>query len=151
MQAKYRRLREEAYAQGAAEYAALAADPTFRDFVVLYIAEGFKRDRNCVAICNSDGAVMAVAHRSVLRLSSKRLGYSVQYHADQDLDALRSYWGETLGIGGSLITVLRKSNSSKLKGRSWRSEFGVLTVRTSDTYLRARLQAGIDLIKRGWG
>jgi len=151
MQAKYRRLREEAYAQGAAEYAALAADPTFRDFVVLYIAEGFKRDRNCVAICNSDGAVMAVAHRSVLRLSSKRLGYSVQYHADQDLDALRSYWGETLGIDGSLITVLRKSNSSKLKGRSWRSEFGVLTVRTSDTYLRARLQAWIDLIKRGWG
>jgi len=86
----------------------------------------------------------------VLRLSSKRLGYSVQYHADQDLDALRSYWGETLAIDGSLITVLRRSNCSKLKRRSWRSEFGVLTVRTSDTYLRARLQAWIDLTKRGW-
>jgi hypothetical protein len=122
MQAKYQRLRDDAYAQGKAEYETLAADPTFRDFVVLYIAEGYKRDRNTVAICNSDGAVMAVAHRWVLRLSSKRLGYGVQYHADQDLDQLRSYWGETLGIDGSVITVQRKSNSSRLKGRSWRSE-----------------------------
>ena len=133
MQAKYQRLREEAYALGAAEFETLAADRTFRDFVVLYIAEGSKRDRNCVAICNSDGAVMAVAHRWVLRLSSKRLGYAVRYHADQDLDELRSYWGETLGIDGSVITVLRKSNSGMLKGRIWRSEFGVLTVRASDT------------------
>jgi hypothetical protein len=150
MQAKYQRLRDDAYAQGKAEYETLAADPTFRDFVVLYIAEGYKRDRNTVAICNSDGAVMAVAHRWVLRLSSKRLGYAVQYHADQDLDELRSYWGETLGIDGSVITVQRKSNSGRLKGRSWRSQFGVLTVRTGDTYLRARLQAWIDLTKRGW-
>ena len=105
MQAKYRRLREEAYAQGVAEFDTLAADRTFRDFVVLYIAEGSKRDRNCVAICNSDGAVMAVAHRWVLRLSSKRLGYAVRYHADQDLDELRSYWGETLGIDGSRLVV----------------------------------------------
>ena len=51
----------------------------------------------------------------------------------QDLDELRSYWGETLGIDGSVITVLRKSNSGMLKGRIWRSEYGVLTVRASDT------------------
>jgi hypothetical protein len=58
MQAKYQRLRDEAYAQGVAEFATLAAQPTFRDFIVVYIAEGSKRERNCVAICNSDGAVM---------------------------------------------------------------------------------------------
>jgi hypothetical protein len=143
MQAKHQRLRDEAYAQGLAEFETLAAQPTFQDFVVLHIAEGYKRDRNCVAICDSDGAVMAFAHRWVLRLSTKRLGYAVQYHADQELEELRSYWGETLGIDGSEITVLRKSNSGMLKGRIWRSEFGVLTVRASDTYLRARLQ-GVD-------
>jgi predicted DNA-binding transcriptional regulator AlpA len=100
MQAKYQRLRDEAYAQGAAEFATLAAQPTFRDFIVLYIAEGSKRERNCVAICNSDGAVMGVAHRWLQRLSAKRLDYAVQYHADQDLDELRSHigvrrWGST--------------------------------------------------------
>jgi hypothetical protein len=58
MQRKYRVLREEPYKQGLGEYEALAADPTFRDFVCLYIAEGYKRRLHTVQICNSDPAVM---------------------------------------------------------------------------------------------
>jgi excisionase family DNA binding protein len=53
-QRKYRLLREAAYEQGMGEYETLAADPTFRDFVCLYIAEGYKRDRNIVSLANSD-------------------------------------------------------------------------------------------------
>jgi hypothetical protein len=52
MQRKYRRIRERAYAEGAEEFDRLATDPTFRDFVCLYMAEGSKRSRNVVAICN---------------------------------------------------------------------------------------------------
>jgi len=40
MQRKYRLLREQAYREGLAEFDELAADPTFRDFVCLYLAEG---------------------------------------------------------------------------------------------------------------
>ena len=43
MQAKYRRLREEAYELGRWEFPRIARTPTFRDFVCLYIAEGYKR------------------------------------------------------------------------------------------------------------
>ena len=46
MQAKYQLLRRAAYEQGLAEYDQLVSVPTFRDFVVLYIAEGYKRSRN---------------------------------------------------------------------------------------------------------
>jgi excisionase family DNA binding protein len=42
MQRKYRLLREAAYEQGVREFEQLAADRTFRDFVCLYIAEGYK-------------------------------------------------------------------------------------------------------------
>ena len=45
MQRKYRELREEAYEEGTREFSDLAADPTFRDFVCLYLAEGSKRSR----------------------------------------------------------------------------------------------------------
>ncbi len=48
MQRKYRLLREEAYARGRAEFVELCAEPTFRDFVCLYIAEGYKRSRTSV-------------------------------------------------------------------------------------------------------
>src|SRR3954447_13935149 len=53
-----RLIREEAYAMGAAEFDELNSDPTFRDFVCMYIGEGYKRNRNCVAIANSDPSVI---------------------------------------------------------------------------------------------
>jgi hypothetical protein len=46
MRARYREAREAAYAAGRAEFTYLAAEATFRDFVCLYIAEGYKRGRN---------------------------------------------------------------------------------------------------------
>jgi DNA-binding transcriptional ArsR family regulator len=62
MQLKYKRLRDAAYEEGRQAFDELATDPTFRDFVCLYLAEGYKRDRNCVAICNSDPAVMVLRY-----------------------------------------------------------------------------------------
>lgn len=111
MQAKYRRLREDAYAKGLAEYDELVKLPTFRDFVALYIAEGYKRNRNCVSIANSDARVIAVAVGWMRRLTSNPMTYSLQYHADQDLDDIRRFWGDVLGLDGSTIRLQRKSNS----------------------------------------
>jgi hypothetical protein len=51
---RYRLLREEAYERGVEEFDELARGPTFRDFVSLYVGEGSKRNRNEVAISNSD-------------------------------------------------------------------------------------------------
>jgi excisionase family DNA binding protein len=97
MQRKFRRLREEAYREGVAMYQELVVDPTFRDFVCLYIAEGYKRNRNEVSICNSDPTVMSIATRWLGRLTKRRLRFSLQYHADQDPDELRKFWGTALG------------------------------------------------------
>ena len=147
---RYRLAREEAYARGVAEYPALVADPTFRDFVCLYIAEGYKRNRNEVSICNSDVAIMRLSQRRLLACTDRRLNYFVQYHADQDLEELQRYWGAAMGIEPVLVRLQRKSNSSQLAGRSWRSEHGVLTIRIYDTLLRARLQAWIDRLRAEW-
>ena len=150
MQQKYRLLREHAYAQGLAEYDELMLRPTFRDFVVLYIAEGSKRDRNSVCICNSDDRIVAMATGWMREFTNNKLYFSLQYHADQDLEELRAFWGAVLGIDGSTIHMQRKSNSGQLNGRSWRSEHGVLTIKVGDTLLRARLQAWIDRIRADW-
>ncbi len=151
MQAKYRRLREDAYGQGLVEYDELVAAPTFRDFVVLYIAEGYKRNRNVVQICNSNGRAMTLAARWIRSLTCNRISYSLQYHADQNLDLLRLHWGELLRIDGSIIRLMRKSNSNQLARRSWRSQYGVLTISVGDTLLRARLQGWMDRIVEDWG
>jgi hypothetical protein len=151
MQRKYRRLREAAYKQGRAEYDELVLLPTFRDFVVLYIAEGYKRNRNRVAIGNSDERIVAMSTSWLRRFSRNPLRYAVQYHADHDIDRLCAFWGVTLQIDGADIRPQRKSNSGKLGGRNWRCAHGVLTVTVGDTLLRARLQAWMDRVWRDWG
>lgn len=150
MQRKCRLLREEAYREGLANFEVLAADPTFRDFVCLYIAEGYKRNRNVVSVCNSDPVVVQVTTRWIRRLTDKQLRFSIQYHADQDLGELCAFWGRVLNIEPKTINLLRKSNSNQLTGRVWRSPHGVLSTVVNDTLLRARLQAWMDRLRDEW-
>jgi excisionase family DNA binding protein len=150
MQAKYRRLREEAYEEGRRSFPELAADPTFRDFVCLYIAEGYKRDRNSVSLCNSDPRVVAIADRWIRKLARKPPDYALQYHADQDVEELKAFWASELEVDPTAIAVQRKSNSNQLKGRTWRSRHGVLTVRAGDTLLRARLEGWMHCLREAW-
>jgi hypothetical protein len=150
IRAKYARLREAAYNAGVHGFHGLVQDPTFRDFVVLFMTEGFKRNRNVVSIANSDPVMIELATRWMRALSKRKLAYSIQYHADQDLEMLRGFWGNRLRIDPQSILLQRKSNSNRLTGRTWRSQFGVMTVCTHDTYLRARLEAWMDCLRREW-
>jgi DNA-binding XRE family transcriptional regulator len=150
MQAKYRLARETAYAEGRATFPSLAADACFRDFVCLYLAEGYKRDRNRVSVCNSDPAVVRLCDAWLRRLSAKRRLYSIQYHADQEITALREFWAGELKITSSEIRMQRKSNSNQMAARTWRSEHGVLAVTVNDTLLRARLGAWMDGLREAW-
>jgi AcrR family transcriptional regulator len=150
MQKKYRLARESAYAEGRATFSSLATDRSFRDFVCLYLAEGSKRRRNEVEVCNSDPAVVKLCDEWLRRLSSKARHHRIQYHADQDLDALRRFWARELDIDPEAIRLLRKSNSNQLAKRTWRSVNGVLTVGVYDTLLRARLGGWMDCLRESW-
>jgi AcrR family transcriptional regulator len=150
MQAKYRRLREEAYEEGRRSFSTMAADPTFRDFVCMYIGEGSKRVRNEVALCNSDPAVIRLADRWIKRLAVNKIGYGLQYHADQDVSALARFWAGQVDCEPNAIRLQRKSNSNQLTGRTWRSIHGVLTVSVGDTLLRAKLEAWMDCARASW-
>lgn len=147
---KYARLRDEAYQEGVAQAPELLRDPTFRDFVVLYMAEGTKRNRNKVALVNSDARMVKLAHRWLKRLSKGTFFYSLQYHVDHEVSELKSYWADQLNISLDEIHLSRKSNSGQLSGRQFRSVYGLLSVETGDTYLRAKLEAWMDIIKSQW-
>jgi hypothetical protein len=136
--------------RGLVFYEHLIQDPSFRDFVCLYIAEGHKRSRHEVSIANSDPAVIRAAVRWMSILSARQLNYSVQYHADQNLDEICRFWAGELGVAREEIRLQRKSNSNQLASRSWRSQNGVLTVRTADTYFREELQAWVDCLRDSW-
>jgi hypothetical protein len=150
MVARCRDARELAYEQGRETFDELARDPSFRDFINLYLAEGYKRSRNRVAISNSDPAVIRLADSWMRRLSGKRLKYAVQYHRDQDPVYLRRFWSFGLGIEPERIQLQRKSNSNSLTGRQWRSRWGVVSVIANDTQLRMRVEGWIVALRERW-
>ena len=150
MCAKYRLRRMAAYAQGKLDFARFARDPTFRDFVCLYMAEGYKRCRNTVAVCNSDPTIVLLCARWVRHFARNPVKYSVQYHADQDPDELRRFWAELLSASPEESRMQRKTNSGRLRGRTWRCRYGVLQVYAFDTLFRSRLQAWIDCLHQQW-
>src|SRR5437660_872591 len=43
---RFKRLRDEAYQDGRERFPELGRDPTFRDFVILFMTEGHKRNRS---------------------------------------------------------------------------------------------------------
>lgn len=146
----FKALRAAAYRMGQDEFSLLDAEPAFRDFICLYIAEGFKRSRNRVAIANSDPAVVRLGDHWIRRFARNPVTYSFQHHADQDPDQLKLFWSTYLGVDLAQFRFQRKSNSGQLAGRTWRSEHGVLTVTANDTLFRARLQAWMDQVKKAW-
>ena len=148
--ARFKALRDAAYQRGWDEYALLAAEPTFTDFVCMYVGEGYKRCRNTVSLANSDLRVIRLADYWIQRFSRNKVTYTFQYHADQDPDYVRRFWSFGLGVPLDAITYQRKSNSGQLSGRTWRSKYGVLTVVANDTYLRSRLQAWMDRLQDAW-
>jgi AcrR family transcriptional regulator len=150
VRAKYADLRDQAYMQGLAEAPELLKEPSFRDFVVLYMAEGFKRNRNKVEFVNSDTRMIVLAHRWIQYLTPKKISYRLQSHIDHDDEALKRHWASLLDVQTVDIKVMRKSNSGKLAGRQFRSEYGVLSLGVNDTYLRMRLQAWMDIVKAQW-
>lgn len=150
MQIKFAALRDEAYKRGWEEAPELLKDLRFRDFVVLYTAEGYRRNRNTVAFGNSDAKMMKLAHDWIRHLTNCKIEYQLQCHADHDEGELQEYWGGLLDVKPERIRVSRKSNSGQLKGRHFRPVYGVLAVRTGDTYFRSRLQAWMDFVKEQW-
>ena len=94
----------------------------------MYIGEGYKRDRNRVALANSDPRVIRLADFWIRRFARNKVTYAFQYHADQDPNYLVRFWSFGLGVDPNLIAHQRKSNSGQLAGRNWRSNTAYLTV-----------------------
>lgn len=148
---KYRNQREQWYREAYSAAGKILANLRIRDFVVLYLAEGYKRNRNRVSICNSNAGIVQLACACINELSTNpRHRYLLQCHVDNDEEWLKEYWAKLLQIQPTAIKIFRKSNSGQMSRRQWRSEYGVFTIEVSDTRLRCKIQAWMDFLQQEW-
>ncbi len=141
---------EAAYEEGLATFEELSAQPTFRDFVCIYLVQGDQRDRTRVALTNSDPAVMRLVSCWIARLTNKVPFLSLQYLPGQSLKDLRRFWSETTGAEPRAIRVRRFAAAESGEQTVPGSAHGLLTVGVEDTLLRARLQGWMHRARQSW-
>jgi hypothetical protein len=150
MKEKHARLRKEVY-----ETTDLRRlrDSIIRDFVVMYLGEGYRRNRNVVHICNTNPTIMLLAVKALRKLDvdlgAKNVRFKLLLYPDHKDRALKGFWAKRLEISSKQINVWRpakKQRSSEYR----RSVHGLLYLSINDTYLRARMQAFMDAVETDW-
>ena len=141
---------EAAYEEGLETFEELSAQPTFRDFICIYLVQGDQRDRTRVALTNSDPAVMQLVSRWIARLTNKVPFLWLQYGPGQSLKDLRRFWSETTGAEPRAIRVRRSAASECGERAAPDPPHGLLTVGVEDTLLRARLQGWMHRARESW-
>lgn len=136
--------RDKASVIGMEEAKELLQERDVRDFVCLYLAEGTKKGLHCVSVINTDASIVVLSARMLLRFSSRPVAYRL-FCSEDEKDKLTKFWAETLGVSEQQI---RFQNKKKINGK--RSEYGLLSVVTSDTYFKCRLMSWIGELKKDW-
>jgi hypothetical protein len=139
-----------AYEQGLRSFDDLVAQPTFRDFLCIYILEGYKRDRSRVSLTNADPAVMRLVNRWIWRLTDKSPSLSVRCPPEQSISELRRFWSETVGAQPEAIRARSGKEGEPVQRSSTPTLHGALTVSVEDKLLRARLQAWMCKMREDW-
>ncbi len=141
---------EAAYEEGLETFDGLLAQPTFRDFVCIYLAQGEHGDRERVALSNSDPAVMRLVSRWLRRLTDRSPFLSLRYAPGQSPNELRRFWGEVTGTEPRAIRLRGTCAEEPGGDPAPAPSHGRLTVAVHDTLLRARLQGWMHRARESW-
>jgi len=121
-----------------------------RDFIVMYMAEGYKRNRNAVGVCNSDPKIIAFCCKALRILSDHPFYCEVTSYPDLETEKLKHFWGNITGLPLEEIRIYLKQAAGNLKGRNHRLEYGTAAIRMGNTKLKMEINALIDYTKETW-
>lgn len=148
---KCRKIRQEHYNEGLKLFSEFEKTiPFFRDFIILYLGEGFRKDKNIVGIANSSPQIIAVSDFVLSKLTNKRKRYTLSYYEDMDLEMVIDFWSNLLEIKKEDIHLMKKSNAGLLMGRNHRLEFGIFSISIASTELKAKIVAWMDIVNMEW-
>lgn len=135
---RYRRNREFFYRKGWDEYDDVVAKTELRDFVSLYLAEGFKRTNHTINIVNTDPDIIVFCSRIIRRMAANTVTHKLICSEEERGDLL-IFWSNLLGLEPSAFQFMNKPKTS-----SRRATYGLMTVIACDVKLFSRLRAWMD-------
>jgi AcrR family transcriptional regulator len=141
---------EAAYGEGLASFEELSAQPTFRDFVCIYLVQGEQRDRTRVSLSNSDPAVMRLISRWLRRLTDRAPILLLSYDPGQSLNELRRFWSEATGTAPRAIRARGSAEGVPGEPLLLSPSHGLLTIGVDDALLHARLRGWMHRARESW-
>lgn len=147
---RFAKLRKDAYDSFYNIADNLLLDKYLRDFVMIYLTEGYRKCKNTVQVSNSNEMIILLSQYWMKKFSNKNINYNVQIHIDNNEDKIKEHWASILSVDKNSIKIRMKSNSGNMNGRKWRCEWGVMGISVHDTYLRSKIQALMDYLQENW-
>ena len=138
--------RKASYDAALLEAASMLSNQSFRDFIVLYMAEGSRTHKNLVGFTNTDSELILLAYRWIRKLSTNKVRVWIHCREYEDRKSLTRFWTKHLGVGKDVLGFVTKQGPVNAK----RSPYGVAKVGVSDTHLKSRLDAYMDYVRRQW-
>lgn len=147
-QEQFRKKREDAKQRAYSDKNKLYTDRHFRDFLILYAAEGGHKDTNSISLSNTDVSIIKIALHFFKKISTKQISFRVFCHKD-GINSVRSFWAHKLDIPINSIKTYIKKSPRKRKYHP--AVYGVMAIRANDTYAQIYILTLIDLLKEEWG
>ena len=155
--------RDAAYARGLETFALFQDTPRFRDFVAAYIAHGYRQDPRRVSYSHSDPSLVRLVHYWIRTMGGNTIRYELQLVPGRDHASPQRFWAAHLGIeADSIKRVVTRENRSVRPPKKSSSPgtragvqvksrpIGTLKMITTDTQLRAEIQAWMDCARAEW-
>jgi len=140
---KYAAVRDADYAKGLTEYAACSRTPLVKEFLMLFLTEGYRKTRNTVKITNSNPTLILLAQAWLNRWTAdiSKIKGAVSTYPDHDIKHLKTFWDQLLNISETRIVCFVKAGPGLLKGRKKPLPYGTCSIMVHSTPLRSRLEA----------
>lgn len=141
---KWQSIRDESYCKGYSEAPIVLQDPTIRDFIVMYLAEGYKKSRSAIDFTNTDASIIKLFVANIKRFTPRDPRYVLIGH--KVTEDMINFWAKQLGIPSVNISVVEKGGNVNPK----RANNGTFKVVVNDTKALFEIKGLYDYLREKW-
>ena len=138
--------RKKAYMKSYINAPKLLQNILLRDFIIIYLAEGYNRTKHSLSLVNTDPSVIRLGLYFLKKFSRNQIGFLLVCQIGKEKEILK-FWSKQLNIPTSKFKTFSKELGKK---RLRPLGHGICHIRTHDTYAKSRVDALIDYIKSQW-
>jgi hypothetical protein len=148
---KYQKLRDCATEDAKILYEKYKNNSCFKDFICMFLTEGYRKTNSVVNICNSNPNIIILCNYWFKIFTNRKISYVVHVHTDDEIIDCVNYWAKCLNLNTQHIKVYVNKHESKGKlNRKAKLKYGTFHIITSDTYFLCKMKLWGDVLQNEW-